>query len=358
MDIDLTPAGIEGWLREENPEKLAMLYAAADAVRRENVGDAVHLRGLVEFSNICRRQCGYCGIRAGNAAARRYRLERTEVLECALLAEKLGYGTVVLQGGEDFSVTAEWWGGVIREIKEKTALAVTLSLGERHPDELARWKEAGADRYLLRFETGNPRLYRRIHPDAGGEVSDRLALLRTLRALGYETGSGVMVGVPGQTFADAVRDALLFRSLDLDMIGIGPYLPHPQTPLYAEAREVAARAAAGAAGEQILPTAENACKMVALARLLCPRSNIPSTTALAAARGGGHELGLRRGANVIMPNVTPAKYRALYAIYPEKEKIDAPQSAEDLGVWLASFGRVPGRGRGDSARAAVRADSR
>ena len=219
------------WLTETDAAALAALWLRADDVRRRHVGDAVHLRGLVEFSNHCARQCGYCGIRAGNTAVRRYRMSTEEILGCARLARRLGYGTVVLQSGEDPGTTRAWLAGTVRRIKDETGLAVTLSAGERSEADLRAWHAAGADRYLLRFETSNPELFRRIHPPRRGRRSDRIALLRRLRDLGYEVGSGAMIGLPGQTFADLARDLALFRELDLDMIGVGPFLPHPATPM-------------------------------------------------------------------------------------------------------------------------------
>ncbi|MBM4040413.1 MAG: [FeFe] hydrogenase H-cluster radical SAM maturase HydE, partial [Planctomycetes bacterium] len=320
---------ILNWLREESEARLSDLWREADAVRRENVGDDVHLRGLVEVSNHCLRSCAYCGLRAPNRALDRYRMAADEVLACARQAVELAYGTLVLQSGEDYGLTRDWMAGLIRCIKSETPLAVTLGLGERPDEDLVAWREAGADRYLLRFETSNPTLYHRIHPPlravaGSGHASrvtrhasaiPRLALLRRLRDLGYETGGGVMIGLPGQTYADLAADILLFRDLDLDMIGVGPYLPHPATPL---GRHSASRTPHSAFGQ--VPNSElMTYKVVALTRLVCPWANIPSTTALATVnRESGRELGLARGANVVMPNLTPPQYRALYEVYPAK----------------------------------------
>jgi len=332
------------WLREGDPARLEELWRRADAARREGVGDEVHLRGLVELSSHCVRSCGYCGLRAPNAGLRRYRMSDAEVLECALKAEDFGYGTVVLQSGEDPGLDADRVAGLVRGIKVRTRLAVTLSLGERADDELEAWREAGADRYLLRFETSDERLYGLIHPDLPGRPSDRIAMLGRLRTMGYETGSGVMVGIPGQTLESLADDILLFRAFDLDMIGIGPYLPHPATPLGAgQWRRPVLE------DEQAPSSAEMACKVLALARLACPRANIPSTTALATLdRENGRELGLRRGANVVMPNLTPPGCRELYEIYPSKAC--ANETAENcrgcLETRLRSMGRIPGKGPG------------
>jgi len=336
--------GILGWLRETDEARLDVLWDQADSVRRRAVGDAVHLRGLVEISNHCVRACAYCGLRAPNTGVTRYRMSGDEILSCARQAADLGYGTVVLQAGEDPGIGAEWMAAVVRRIKSETALAVTLSLGERDDDELRLWRAAGADRYLLRFETSNRALYDRIHPPRAGQpVSDRVAMLRRLRGLGYEVGSGVMVGIPGQTWDDLADDLLLMRELDLDMIGIGPYIAHPDTPLGSDG--VACDAMQVPADER------TTLKAVALARLLCPGANIPSTTALATIdREQGRELGLRRGGNVVMPNLTPPAYRELYSIYPGKACLH--ETAEvcqgSLEQRIAATGRHVGQGRGDA----------
>jgi len=179
----LTHEEILGWLRETRPAQLDQLFAQADQVRHDNVGDAVHLRGLVEISSYCVRQCHYCGLRASRVTPR-YRMNREEILTCAHKAVELGFGTVVMQAGEDFGIEAEWLAGVIRQIKAETPLAITLSLGERLLDEARLWRQAGADRYLVRFETSDPQLYAAIHPQRGAAISDRGELLRELRKMG------------------------------------------------------------------------------------------------------------------------------------------------------------------------------
>jgi len=348
-DGEAAPGDLARWLRETAPERLARLYEAADTLRARRLGHHVHLRGLIEISSHCVRSCGYCGLRAGNLALSRYRMSATEILECAQTAASLAYGTVVLQAGEDPGISREWMADIIRRIKELAPLAVTLSLGERSLEDLAAWKEAGADRYLLRFETSDPELYRLIHPPLPGQVSDRIALLRELRRLGYEIGGGVMVGIPGQTFASLAGDILTFRALDLDMIGIGPYIPHPQTPL---GRGEWTRAIAPE--DQVPASEEMVYKTLALTRLACPEANIPSTTALATInRANGRELGLQRGANVLMPNLTPPAYRALYEIYPNKACAleTAEQCVRCIDSRLMSIGRVPGEGPGGRSRA-------
>lgn len=333
------------WLKCPSGHELEALRERADLVRLEHVGDAVHLRGLVELSNICVRNCLYCGIRRDNQAISRYRLSEDEVLECAHKAAAFGFGTLVLQGGEDPGLTWKFISGLISRIKAETDLAITLSLGEREHDEWVAWREAGADRYLLRFETSNRQLFERIHPPKEGQAAcDRISMLKTLQSIGYETGSGVMIGVPGQTFADLAQDIMLFADLGLDMIGVGPYIPHPQTPMGEEP-------AGGAGSEQVPNTLEMGLRVVALARIVCPGANIPSTTALATLdRQSGREMGLCWGANVIMPNLTPLKYRQLYEIYPSKAAATetAEQSRDAAFKQIAHLGRSPGHGRGDS----------
>ena len=336
---------IRRWLAETDSEKLETLWRLADEARKENVGDEVHLRGLVEFGNHCVRRCGYCGLRADNTKVARYRMTADEIVECARRSNAYGYGTVVLQSGEDWGMTADWLADVIRRIKAETPLAITLSVGEREPEELKLWKDAGADRYLLRFETSNEALYRHIHPNRPGVVSDRLALLRLIKELGYEAGSGVMVGIPGQTYDDLTSDILLFAELDLDMVGVGPYIPHPDTPLGS------GHTALPSGDAQVPNTEDMTYKTVALTRLVRPKANIPSTTALATLNlEHGRELGLSRGANVVMPNVTPVKYRALYEIYPSKACLNETDEEchSCMRKRILSIGRVPGVGRGDS----------
>jgi biotin synthase len=383
-------AEILNWLREDDDERLEGLWREADEVRRESVGDEVHLRGLVEISNHCVRQCAYCGLRAPNRGLTRYRMTHAEILACVRQAVEYGYGTVVLQSGEDCGITRDWMADLIRHIKAETLLAVTLSLGERPDPDLALWREAGADRYLLRFETSNPALYHRIHPplregdDAreprlpiadrqlaispsgsdhfvqappvpqiGNRKSEignppRIAILRRLQELGYEAGSGVMIGIPGQTYEDLANDIVLFRTMDLDMIGVGPYLPHPATPLGQGKVTVAAPEA-----EQVPNTELMTYKVIALTRIVCPLANIPSTTALATLnRESGREVGLSRGANVVMPNLTPPPYRASYEIYPAKACLYEPPHEFDAALKrrILALGRQIGTGPGHSKR--------
>jgi len=346
MTDRLDRSAILGWLSETDGARLEQLWATADRVRREHVGDEVHLRGLIEISNHCLRQCHYCGLRAGNRRITRYRMTAPEIVACARQARDLGYGTVVLQSGEDDGLGCDDVARLVRLIKAEVGLAVTLSLGERTLDELRAWREAGADRYLLRFETSNRALFERMHPPRGRGRPTRMELLRALAPLGYEVGSGVMVGIPGQTYEDLARDLELFAELDLDMIGIGPFIPHPATPFGEEVRATSPN--------QVPATELMTYKMVALARLVCPDANLPSTTALATLNlKEGRELGLKRGANILMPNLTPPEYRVLYEIYPAKACVreTADLCNRCITARVAKLGRPVGRGPGGSPNA-------
>ncbi len=347
---------IKAWLLENSPKKLEELWQKADSVRQENVGEAVFLRGLIEISNICRRNCLYCGIRAGNPKPERYRMTSDELLKTATLAQNLGYGTIVMQSGEDWSPpadsAADEMAETITKIKQTTNLAVTLSLGERSEEDYRLWFEAGANRYLLRFETSNAALFQRLHPPAqhssSGEMAEnRLTLLKNLRKIGYEIGSGVMVGLPGQTWDDLARDIELFAELDLDMIGCGPFLSHPDTPL-GQNNEPGI-----ASPDQVILDEHLPFKVIALSRLVCPMANIPSTTAIATLDPRhGRLLGLSRGANVIMPNLTPTKYRKMYEIYPNKAaSFESPEETHGWAVrQIEELGRTVGQGAGTSPR--------
>lgn len=323
------------FLEIENKEDLARLYHKADLIRKKYVGDEVHLRGLIEFSNYCRKNCNYCGIRRGNRKIKRYRMPLEEILETALAAERLGYKTVVLQSGEDMFYTVEKLVDLIKQIKQTSDLAITLSIGERSREEYRKMHEAGADRFLLRFETSSRDLYQKLHPDSVYE--ERLAILGWLKEIGYQVGSGVMIGLPGQTLEDLASDILKFKELDLDMVGVGPYICHEDTPL------------AGNPNGSV----ELTFKVIALTRIMLPYAHIPATTALATLRQtDGREKALQLGANVIMPNVTPVKYRAMYELYPDKVCVgeDAGQCRECISGRIYSLGRFIGRGHGHSMR--------
>lgn len=275
------------------------LFKTADEVRHDFVGDEVHLRALIEFSNICRCNCAYCGLRAENQKTERYRLSKDEILTFAKHALDFGYRTIVMQSGEDLYFTADVLCDIIREIK-KYDVALTLSIGERTFEEYKAFKDAGADRFLLRIETTDEDLYKNLHPNMTFE--NRKRCLYDLKRLGYETGSGCLVGLPGQTLESLADDILFFKELDADMIGIGPLISHPETPL---------------------KDCENgnftlALKVMALTRLLLPDINIPATTAMETLNPNGRLIALQSGANVVMPNVTEGDYRKKYEIYPGK----------------------------------------
>jgi biotin synthase len=241
-------------------------------------------------------------------------MSEEEILECAQAAHKLGYGTVVLQSGEDKKLDIGFLAGVIRKIKQNTDLAVTLSVGEWSRETYQLWKQAGADRYLLRFETSDDKLYRRLHPDSKSGVAGRLEKLEILRELGYEIGSGVMIGIPGQSYKSLADDLLKFKELDLDMIGTGPYIRHHSTELDRNIRTFLLDSE-----NQVPATEKMTYKVLALTRILCPLANIPATTALATLNyETGYEKALARGCNVVMPNITPTKYRRFYNLYQGK----------------------------------------
>ena len=289
----------------------AELFSAADEVRKKYVGDEVHLRALIEFSNFCRCNCAYCGIRVENSHIERYRLDKNQILELAEHAAKFGYKTIVMQSGEDLFFKADYLAEIIREIK-KLDVAITLSLGERTYKEYKILKEAGADRFLLRIETTDKDLYEKMHPKAVFE--NRKRCLYDLKKLGFETGTGCLVGLPEQTIESLANDILFFKELDADMIGIGPLIPHPETPL----KETPS-------GNFIL-----ALKVMALTRLLLPDINIPATTAMETLNPNGRIIALQSGANVVMPNVTSDDVRGKYEIYPNKVSVNYTELAEKL----------------------------
>ena len=316
-------------------DDLRALYETADRVRHEQVGDEVFLRGIIEFSNYCRKSCDYCGIRGPNKSVTRYRMTPEEIVEVACQAMKLGNTTVVLQSGEDPWFTVDRICDILRAVREQAGVAITLSIGERPYEELVRFKEAGCDRYLLRFETSDRALFTRIHPD--DDFDERINCLHDLRRAGIQVGSGFMIGLPGGDLTTIARDILFATRLELDMIGCGPYLSHPETPL--------------AAGP-LLDDREVYFKVMAVLRLLNPLAHIPATTAFDALFEGGRDLVLGRGGNVFMPNVTPRKYRALYQLYPNKPCVDedSGQCALCVAGRVARLGRTIGKGPGHSRR--------
>lgn len=305
------------------------LYRRADDVRREAVGDAVHLRGLIEFSNICRNDCLYCGIRRGNRQVQRYRMTDEELVETAKRATALGFQTIVLQSGEDMHFDQARMCHIIEQIK-RLDVALTLSVGERDYEDYKAFRDAGADRYLMRIETTDRDLYNRLNPGMSWERRHECLLM--IRELGYELGSGIMVGLPGQTVESIADDLLYLKDIGIDMAGIGPFIPHPETPL------------AGEAGG----TLEQALRTMAIMRILMPDINIPATTAMESLHPQGRIMALQAGANVVMPNVTEGEYRRLYELYPGKICVnDTPAHCRScIGLKIRSIGRTIGQGRG------------
>lgn len=280
----------------------AELMQAADEVRRENYGDAVYLRGLIEISSYCKNNCLYCGLRAGNAKAERYRLSREDVLSCCEEGYELGYRTFVLQGGEDPYFSDDRVCDIVSAIREKYPdCAITLSLGEKTRESYERFFNAGADRYLLRHETADPEHYARLHP-ADMSFENRRRCLYDLKDIGYQVGAGFMVGSPYQTTDNLIADLRFLQELQPDMIGIGPYLTHRDTP-FKDMKN----------GSLAL-----SLRMLAVLRLMFPYALLPSTTALGTVDPSGRELGLKAGGNVVMPNLSPVGVRKKYAIYDNK----------------------------------------
>ena len=275
------------------------LFSLADKTREEYVGDEVHLRGLIEFSNICKRQCKYCGLRCEDKFIDRYRISKENIISYAEHAVNMGYKTIVLQSGEDEYYNTDLMCEIIAGIK-KLGVALTLSIGEKTYEEYKAFKEAGADRYLIRIETTDKTLYNQMHPNM--DFDNRVRCLENLGRLGYEVGTGCLAGLPNQTIESLADDILFFKEINADMVGIGPFIPHPHTPLKDSAT-----------GSFTL-----ALKVMALTRILLKDINIPATTAMETLNPNGRIIALQSGANVVMPNVTTTEYRAKYEIYPNK----------------------------------------
>jgi len=325
-------------------KELEDLYEAAYAVKTRYVGKKVYFRGIIEFSNVCRKNCFYCGIRKDNQNLVRYSMGLDEIVESARWAWEAGYGSVVLQSGERKNRTfTAFIEKVVKRIKQVSSgeLGITLSVGEQDEDTYRRWFDAGAHRYLIRIETSNEALYRRLHP-ADHSFSERLKSLEALKAVGYQTGTGVMIGLPGQTMEDLADDILFFEKMDVAMIGMGPYLPHGDTPLYGEGSSLAITT------EDLL---DLSLKMIATTRIYLKDVNIASTTALQALVPTGREMGLLAGANIIMPNITDVQYRSLYQLYDNKPCINenSETCVSCLGTRINSIGETIGyREWGDS----------
>lgn len=306
------------------------LFQKADEVRKNFVGDEVHLRGLIEISNICRCTCQYCGLQKDNTNIDRYKMSVDEIYETAKHAISLGYKTIVLQSGESKIYSLEELCKVIRKIKLLNA-AVTLSIGEKNEAEYRALKEAGADRYLLRIETTSPSLYKKLHPDMS--LSRRRACLYFLKKIGFETGTGNLIGLPGQTDESIAEDILFFKEIDSDMVGLGPFIPNPDTPLKNETGG----------------TFQKSLKVMAITRLLMPDVNIPATTAMETLNPNGRIIALQSGANVVMPNVNITDYRIKYELYPNKSCVneDADKCRNCIEEKIKSIGRTISSSKGN-----------
>ncbi len=307
-------------LQTESDERTALFERAAK-VKQQFVEDKVYFRGLIEFSNICMKNCFYCGIRNDNKNIRRYNLSDEEILDASKFAYDNRFASIVLQSGENSSQS--FVTRVERLLKKISTISqgnlrVTLSLGEQNRETYLRWFESGAHRYLLRIESSNPQLYKKLHPDdENHRFENRLKALTHLKETGYQTGTGVMIGLPFQTYEDLAGDLLFMKNFDIDMVGMGPYIEHADTPLYRYRHLLMSR-------EQRFSLT---LKMIALLRIMMKDINIASATALQAIDKIGREKALKVGANVIMPNITPGEYRDDYKLYDDKPCTD--DSTED-----------------------------
>ena len=333
-DRDLSDSQLKALI--ESDEHDAALMKAADEVRRAHYGDRVYLRGLIEISSYCKNNCLYCGLRAGNRNAERYRLSEEQILSCCEEGHELGYRTFVLQGGEDPYFTDEMICEIVRQIKKRYPdCAVTLSLGEKPRESYEKYHEAGADRYLLRHETADAEHYAKLHP---GDMSleNRKRCLYDLKEIGFQVGSGFMVGSPYQTTENLIADLRFLQRLQPDMIGIGPYITHKDTPFK----------------DQQGGSLELSLRMLSILRLMFPYALLPSTTALGTIDPMGRELGLKAGGNVVMPNLSPTDVREKYAIYDNKicTGEESAQCRRCLEMRIESAGYRAVTDRGDVKR--------
>ena len=330
MKYNFTKENIIELLEEKDPNRVQQLYDDAFRTKIDNVGNKVYLRGLVEITNICRKNCLYCGIRRDNPSNDRYEIDIEDVIPAARFAYEQGYGSMVIQGGERHdkkfrdkitSILKE-----VRKISSESPLGITLSLGEQPFDVYQEWFEAGAHRYLLRIESSTQELFEKIHPvDESHSFQTRLTALEDLRRAGYQVGTGVMIGLPFQTLGHLADDLLFFKNFDIDMCGMGPYLEHSQTPLYQYKDLLISK-------EERL---ELSLKMVAILRLMMPKINIAATTAMQSIDPAGREKAILAGANVIMPNLTLTEVRGDYSIYENK-----PGVGEDASITSSSLERM------------------
>lgn len=331
---DLSRDEIVYLLKLDNDANIDRLLKTADQIRKACCGDAVQIRALIEFSNICARKCNYCGLRSSNNKVTRYRMEPDEIVDLALYLSGKDLKTIVLQSGEDSYYTGEVMADIVRRIKSAADIAITLCVGERPYEDYKLWKEAGADRYLLRHETANRELYKKLHPDS--DYDNRMRCIYWLRELGYQVGVGCMVGSPGQTIEHMADDIEFMKDFQPDMAGIGPFIPHPDTPFRDEPGG----------------TLQMTLKMVALARIVTRNTLLPATTAVGSIEEMGQEMALEAGADVVMPNYTPLKYRENYEIYPNKRCIteDPEHCHSCMRLRIQAIGRTVSTTAGHSRK--------
>ena len=328
-------------LRLNKENDLSKLFKKADEIRKKYVGNDVHIRGILEFSNYCKNDCLYCGIRKSNTKLNRYRIEAKEIIKIAENAvNALGFKTILLQSGEDDFYKKEIMEDIIKTILKKCDCRIALSIGERPIEEYKGFYEAGARRCLIRFETSNKKLFEKLHPSSSStknSLGKRIWLIKKLKGIGYQVGTGPMIGLPGQKIEDLAEDILLYNKLNINMAGMGPFICHPDTPLNGNKNG----------------TFSLSLKMVAVTRIVCKDIFISATTALQTINKiNGRELALKAGANLLMPNITPKKYREHYQLYPGKVCIyENPYDCADcVKRVISSVGRRIGEGYGDSIR--------
>jgi biotin synthase len=331
----MTDTELLHYITTDDPAETEALFAEARKLREQHYGNAVYFRGLIEFTNYCKNDCYYCGIRASNRNVERYRLSLEQILQCCKMGEILGYKTFVLQGGEDPFFTDDRVTEIVRAIRaEYPDYAITLSIGEKERGSYEQFFEAGANRYLLRHETADNEHYAKMHP-ASMSLSRRKQCLFTLKETGYQVGAGFMVGTPFQTPENLLEDLRFLEELTPAMVGIGPFIPAADTPFAAEAQG----------------SLEQTLRMVALSRILLPKALIPATTALGTISPQGRERGLMAGANVVMPNLSPKAVRALYSLYDNKicTGDEAAECRLCMERRIRTFGFIPDMRRGDAA---------
>ena len=317
---ELTPSEMQALLEISDPQELQALYNCAYRVKEREVSKVAYFRGIIECSNICVKDCYYCGIRKSNRNVERFQMDEEEIIREALWSYENEYGSAVIQAGERKDPAfIDMIERVVKTVKEKTGgnLGITLSLGEQTEKTYRRWREAGAHRYLLRVETTNPGLYKTLHPE-DHDLETRKQCLALLKKTGWQVGTGIMMGLPGQTTEDLVNDILFMKEIDVDMVGMGPYIPHRDTPMGAEIPPYT--------DEQKQGALTLGLKMIAVTRIVLKDINIAAATALQALEHTGREMGLKCGANVIMPNVTETEFRPGYTLYDNKPCLDENSS--------------------------------